>query len=146
MTFRTKTFTLTAALTLALSSAAFAQDGQISTKQYDDGGVYEGTFKDGLQHGTGTYRLPMGMNTLATGSAVRSKDAEQPASPMDRSMKASLKRASHRALARSCLPMAEPMKADGMKARLSAKVSPITPMACATRAHFSTLSTMATVS
>ena len=60
MTFRTKTFTLTAALTLALSSAAFAQDGQISTKQYDDGGVYEGTFKDGLQHGTGTYRLPNG--------------------------------------------------------------------------------------
>ena len=47
-------------LSLALSGAAFAQDGQVLTKQYDDGGVYEGTFKNGLQHGTGTYQLPNG--------------------------------------------------------------------------------------
>ena len=33
---------------------------EVITKQYDDGGVYEGTFKDGKQHGTGTYRLPNG--------------------------------------------------------------------------------------
>ncbi len=31
-----------------------------SLKQYDDGGVYEGTFKDGKQDGIGTYRLPNG--------------------------------------------------------------------------------------
>lgn len=45
---------------LALAGAAFAQDDQVITKQYDDGGVYEGTFKDGLQHGTGSYKLPNG--------------------------------------------------------------------------------------
>ena len=37
-----------------------AQDGEIITKQYDDGSVYEGTFKNGRQHGTGTYKLPSG--------------------------------------------------------------------------------------
>ena len=31
-----------------------AQDGEVQTKQYDDGGVYEGTFKGGVQHGNGT--------------------------------------------------------------------------------------------
>ena len=39
---------------------ALAQDGEVQSKQYDDGGVYEGTFKDGVQHGTGTYTLPNG--------------------------------------------------------------------------------------
>lgn len=48
---------ISVALTSALASPARAQ---VSTKQYDDGGVYEGTFKNGLQHGTGTYRLPNG--------------------------------------------------------------------------------------
>ena len=38
----------------------FAQDGQVTTKEYDDGGVYEGSFQGGLQHGTGTYKLPNG--------------------------------------------------------------------------------------
>ncbi len=35
-------------------------DGQTGVKQYDNGGIYEGTFKDGLQHGEGTLRLPSG--------------------------------------------------------------------------------------
>ena len=43
-----------------VSTAAFGQSTSIVTKQYDDGGVYEGTFRDGLQHGQGTYRLPNG--------------------------------------------------------------------------------------
>jgi hypothetical protein len=43
-----------------LAGPVLAQDGEVQTKQYEDGGVYEGTFKDGLQHGTGTYRLPNG--------------------------------------------------------------------------------------
>ena len=56
---------LTSALVLmlalpVLSRPTFAQDGEVITKQYDDGSVYEGTFKDGRQHGTGTYRLPSG--------------------------------------------------------------------------------------
>ena len=46
--------------TLAIAGAALAQDEEVVTKQYDDGGVYEGTFQNGLQHGTGTYRLPNG--------------------------------------------------------------------------------------
>jgi len=46
---------------LAFASPAFAQaDGEVVTKQYEDGGVYEGTFAEGKQHGTGTYRLPNG--------------------------------------------------------------------------------------
>ncbi|MGL4320157.1 MAG: 2-isopropylmalate synthase, partial [Paracoccaceae bacterium] len=44
-------------LILLMNSAAFAQD-EVVTKQYDDGSVYEGTFLNGLQHGTGTYTLP----------------------------------------------------------------------------------------
>ena len=50
-----------AALALTLGAPfALAQDDTVITKQYDDGGVYEGTFKEGRQHGTGTYRLPNG--------------------------------------------------------------------------------------
>ena len=51
-------------LVLALAAAptlVFAQtEGEVIAKQYDDGSVYEGTFKDGRQDGTGTYRLPNG--------------------------------------------------------------------------------------
>ena len=43
------------------ATVANAQVTEVITKQYDDGGVYEGTFKDGKQHGTGTYRLPTSM-------------------------------------------------------------------------------------
>ena len=49
------------AVALLLGGMAAAQDeGEVVTKQYDDGSVYEGTFKDGLQDGSGTYRLPNG--------------------------------------------------------------------------------------
>ena len=47
-------------IALGTASLAAAQDAEVQTKQYDDGGIYEGTFKDGLQHGTGTYTLPNG--------------------------------------------------------------------------------------
>ena len=40
--------------------SAHAQAAAVVTKQYDDGGVYEGTFRNGLQHGRGTYTLPSG--------------------------------------------------------------------------------------
>ena len=46
------------AIAALLATGAIAQE--VVTKQYDDGGVYEGTFRDGKQHGTGTYRLPNG--------------------------------------------------------------------------------------
>ncbi|MBV1926487.1 MAG: 2-isopropylmalate synthase, partial [Rhodobacteraceae bacterium] len=49
---------LTVALTL--SGLATAQDSKIVSKQDEIGGTYEGTFRGGLQHGTGTYRLPNG--------------------------------------------------------------------------------------
>ena len=46
---------------LALSSSfAAAQSNDVAVKQYDSGGVYEGEFKDGKQHGRGTFTLPDG--------------------------------------------------------------------------------------
>ena len=44
----------------ALVAAGPVMAQEVVTKQYDDGGIYEGTFKDGKQHGKGTYRLPNG--------------------------------------------------------------------------------------
>ena len=49
---------LACAMLLAGAGTAGAQG--VVTKQYDDGGVYEGTFRNGRQHGRGTYRLPSG--------------------------------------------------------------------------------------
>ena len=50
------------ALTLAgLPTLMLAQaDGEVITKQYNDGSVYEGTFKDGLQDGIGKATYPTG--------------------------------------------------------------------------------------
>ena len=45
---------------LALAAMAGAADAQVITKEYDDGGVYEGTFRNGRQHGQGAYTLPNG--------------------------------------------------------------------------------------
>src|SRR5690606_12967693 len=45
-------------VTVLPAGPAAAQE--VVTKEYDDGGIYEGTFKDGKQHGRGTYRLPNG--------------------------------------------------------------------------------------
>ena len=58
-----------AAAILAMATPALAQDtnaptgaapGNVVTKPYDDGGVYTGTFRGGLQHGRGKYPLPSG--------------------------------------------------------------------------------------
>ena len=43
---------------LAFTLPAIAQ--QVETKQYEDGGVYVGAFKNGKQHGQGSYTLPNG--------------------------------------------------------------------------------------
>ena len=48
------------AAVLMLLAGTGAADAQVVTKQYDDGGVYEGTFRNGLQHGQGSYALPNG--------------------------------------------------------------------------------------
>ena len=45
---------------LTLTTAAWAQDSQPITTQDEIGGIYEGAFKGGLQHGIGTYTLPNG--------------------------------------------------------------------------------------
>ena len=48
-------------LMVMLAGSAWAQDsGEIEIHQYEGGGIYEGTFRGGVQHGTGTYRLPNG--------------------------------------------------------------------------------------
>ena len=48
------------AILMAPMGPALGQSGDVLVKQYDDGGVYEGAFKDGKQHGAGTYTLPNG--------------------------------------------------------------------------------------
>ena len=62
MTFRIRarmgSFAATAVLLAVLPASLWAQS--VQTKQYDDGGVYEGGFLNGRQHGIGTYRLPNG--------------------------------------------------------------------------------------
>ena len=69
------------AMVVALAEGAFAQDqGEVITKQYDDGSVYEGTFLNGLQDGTGTacgfYRLD---HFPGTGERMARYEAEAPA-------------------------------------------------------------------
>ena len=49
-----------AAVLGAGAGVAMAQSGNVAVKQYDSGGVYEGEFKDGRQHGKGTFTLPGG--------------------------------------------------------------------------------------
>ena len=51
---------LAAGLALGGFGAAAQQAGEIVKKEYETGGIYEGTFKDGKQHGQGTYKLPNG--------------------------------------------------------------------------------------
>ena len=57
-----KTVVLVAALApaVALPGAVLAQTSDVQTKQFDNGGVYKGTFRGGLRHGQGTYTLPDG--------------------------------------------------------------------------------------
>ena len=57
-----KTYVFIGALALGVAAnAGFAQGaGEVITKQYSDGSVYEGTFVNGQPDGTGTYRLTNG--------------------------------------------------------------------------------------
>ncbi len=55
-----------AATILGFSGAAFSQSASVQSKQYEDGGFYEGTFKNGRQHGQGTYSLPSGYEYTGT--------------------------------------------------------------------------------
>ena len=63
MKTRVSNYTFRAACLAAVFSAAFcsiAAAQEVISKQYDDGSIYEGTFKDGRQDGTGTYKLANG--------------------------------------------------------------------------------------
>ena len=60
---------------LALSLGMAAQAQEVVTKQYDDGSVYEGTFTDGRQDGTGTYTLPNGYTYTGAWVAGRMEGA-----------------------------------------------------------------------
>ena len=46
--------------TVAIAGVALAQSEGTAKKEYDSGAVYEGQFKDGKQHGEGTYTAPDG--------------------------------------------------------------------------------------
>ena len=51
------------------SSGASAQQADAivtDIQQYDNGGIYEGEFRNGVQHGQGTYRLPNGYEYTGT--------------------------------------------------------------------------------
>jgi hypothetical protein len=45
---------------LLVAGGALAQTGAVATKEYDSGAVYTGEFRDGKQHGQGTYTTPDG--------------------------------------------------------------------------------------
>ena len=45
---------------VALYLFAYSASAQNQTKQYDEGSVYEGEFKNGLRHGQGKYTMPDG--------------------------------------------------------------------------------------
>ena len=70
MKFFVKLF-LSAFLVFSVPFSVGAQDDVVVTKQYDDGGMYEGTFKNGLQHGIGTIGCQMGMSIAASGLMAR---------------------------------------------------------------------------
>ncbi|MFT6652426.1 MAG: hypothetical protein ACJAX2_002291, partial [Celeribacter sp.] len=59
-TIRRSLAVLSLTTALAIPNFALAQEGGVQTRQYDEGGLYKGTFQDGQQHGTGTYSLPNG--------------------------------------------------------------------------------------
>ena len=44
----------------AIAHAQATSDIVTDIQQYDNGGIYEGEFRNGVQHGQGTYRLPNG--------------------------------------------------------------------------------------
>ena len=44
----------------AIAHAQATGDIVTDIQQYDNGGIYEGEFRNGVQHGQGTYRLPNG--------------------------------------------------------------------------------------
>ena len=48
------------ACAMVLAGVGMAAAQGVVTKQYEDGGVYEGTFRNGRQHGQGSYTLPSG--------------------------------------------------------------------------------------
>ena len=107
----------TALLLAALALPAYAQDGEVITKQYDDGSVYEGTFKDGRQHGTGTYKLPSGFEYTGEwvdGEITGTGTARYPNGSV---YEGAFVKGSPRARARSPPRTAAPMRATGSRAR-----------------------------
>ena len=125
----------TAMALAALAPAAALAQEQVLTKEYDNGGVYEGTFVDGRQQGQGTYRLPNGYEY--TGDVGRGP--HRGPGPGHLPERLGLRRrtsspASPTARARSPIPTAAATRATGRRAASRARASPSTPTAPATRA------------
>ncbi len=59
-TFLTSFTVLGTVFSLLVTPLAAQEAGAVVTRQNDQGGIYEGTFKDGVQHGVGSYSLPSG--------------------------------------------------------------------------------------
>ena len=63
--------------TLVAMTASIAPAQEVMTKQYENGGVYEGQFRDGKQHGQGRYSLPSGYEYEGTWVEGRIEGAGQ---------------------------------------------------------------------
>ncbi len=125
-------------LAAAAPFAAFAQSDAVVTKQYEDGGVYEGTYKDGKQHGQGTYRLPNGYEYSGEWVEGEIRGMGTARFPNGSVYEGEFARASPTAWARSPSPTAAHTKANGPRARSPARASRSTPTACATKAGSAT--------
>ncbi len=87
-------------------------------KQYDDGSVYEGTFKDGRQDGIGTYRLPNGYEYTGEWVAGEIRGQGTARFPNGSVYEGAVRGGqARRARARSPSPMAAPTRATGWTAR-----------------------------
>ncbi len=99
-------------------------------QQYDNGGIYEGEFRNGVQHGQGTYRLPNGYQY--TGEWVDGEIRGQGRATFpDGSIYegAFIMSTAPRGLAVSRFPMAPPTKGTGPRAVSTAAAPPPIQMA-----------------
>ena len=104
---------MAAGLLAALQPAGALGQQQVLTKEYDNGGVYEGGFLDGRQHGRGTYRLPNGYEYTGDWVTAASRARAAPASPTARSTRATSPPATPTARAASAIPAAAATTATG---------------------------------
>ncbi len=130
-----------AAALAALAPAVSHGQTQVLTKEYDNGGVYEGTFVDGHQHGQGTYRLPSGYEYTGDWVEGRIEGQGRATYPNGSVYEGAFVAGRPRGpRPDQPIPTAAATRATGTRAGSRARASPPTPTARATRAASSTAS------